>query len=143
MLQGRSCSDLQRTAIVHRPTLAFYFSNKCVGLECKCAVPVSALWPKKCMLLEAQLLCQSPCVGCLTFVLMISSLDDPAEACYFLCYLHSDVHLLVVLWPGGLWQRQIFVGGLCNSFCVCRQWSGIDTDWSFLQVGCVPACVCV
>jgi len=70
MLQGRSCSDLQRTAIVNRPTLAFYFSNKCVGLECKRAVPMSALWPKKRMLLKAQLLSQSSGVGCLTFFLI-------------------------------------------------------------------------
>lgn len=70
MLQGRSCSDLQWTAIVKRSTLAFYFSNKCVGLECKCTVPVPALWPKKCMLLKTQLLSQSTCVGCLTFLLI-------------------------------------------------------------------------
>ena len=70
MLQGRSCSDLQWTAIVNRPTLAFYFFNKCVRLECKCAVPVSALWPKKRMLLKAQLLSRSTCVGCLTFFLI-------------------------------------------------------------------------
>lgn len=70
MLQGRSCSDLQRTAVVNRPTLSFYFSNKCVGLECKCAVPVSALWPERHMLLKAQLLSQSTCVGCLTFFLI-------------------------------------------------------------------------
>lgn len=70
MLQGRSCSDLQWTAIVNRPTLAFYSSNKCVGLECKCAVPVSALWPEKRMLLKAQLLSQPTCVGCLTFFMI-------------------------------------------------------------------------
>lgn len=70
MLQGRSCSDLQWTAIVYRPTLAFCFSNKCVRLECKCAVSVSALWPRKRMLLKAQLISRSTCVGCVTFFLI-------------------------------------------------------------------------
>lgn len=70
MLQGRSCSDLQLTATVKRSTLAFYFSNKCVGLECKYTVPVSALWPKKHMLLKTQLLSQPTCVGCLTFFMI-------------------------------------------------------------------------
>lgn len=70
MLQGRSCSDLQQTAIVNRPTLAFYFSNKCVGLECKCATPLSALWPKELILLKAQQLSQPTCVGCQTFSLI-------------------------------------------------------------------------
>lgn len=73
----------------------------------------------------------------------ISSLDDPSEACYFLCCLRSDVCALVVLRAGGLWQREIYGRGLCNSFRVCKQRSGIATDWSFLQVACVHACVFV
>lgn len=70
MLQGRSSSDLQWTAIVNRPTLSFYFSNKCVRLECKCAVSVSALWPKKRKLLKAQLISQFTCFDCVTFFLI-------------------------------------------------------------------------
>lgn len=70
MLQGRSCSDLQQTAIVNRPTLAFYFSNKCVRLESKCAASLSALWPKELILLKAQPLSQPTCVGCQTFSLI-------------------------------------------------------------------------
>lgn len=74
----------------------------------------------------------------------ISSLDDPSEACYFLCCLRSDVCALVVLRPGGLWQREIYGRGLCNSFCVCKQRSRIATAWSFLQVVCcMHAFLCV
>lgn len=59
------------------------------------------------------------------------------------CGLHFDVHLLVVLRPVGLWRTEIFVRGLCNSFRVCKQWSGVATGWSFPQEGCAHACVCV
>lgn len=142
LLQGRSCSDLQQTAIVNRPTLAFCFSNKCVGLECKCATPLSALWPKELILLKAQQLSQPTCVGCQTFSLINLFPWWPFWGLLF-SVLCSDVSALVVLRPAGLWHREGYGRGLCNSFCVCKQRSGIATAWSFLQVVCVHARVFV
>lgn len=144
MLQGGSCSDLQQTAIVNRPTLAFCFSNKCVGLECECAAPLSALWPKELTLLKAQQLSQPTCVGCQTFPLISLFPDNPSEACCFLCCPSSDVCALVVLRPADLWHREIYGRVLCNSFCVCKQRSGMaQLGASFRWYVCRHVFLCV
>lgn len=135
VLQGRSSSDLQWTAIVNRPTLSFYFSNKCVRLECKCAVSVSALWPKKHKLLKAQLISWSTCFDCVTFLIdLLMTLWKFVFFCalFILMSIYWCSHKWVCT-EGNIHRRAI------NSFHICKQLSGITTAWIFPQVACVCA----